>query len=76
MRRKQNVSPVEKSDLDIQIKQLRENESKIKIQLDRELSNLDNCPRSEVASKRAALGKLQKDFERIKVILIIFTYLS
>ena len=67
MRRRQNVSAQEKADLDTQIKGLKEIEQKIKKELDRELNELENLPRSEVASRRAALGKLQKDFERIKV---------
>lgn len=44
-------------------------EQKIKMQLDTEVRQLENLPRNEIASKRASLAKLQKDFDRIKVAL-------
>ena len=35
--------------------------------MDRQLSLLDALPRTEAAAPRAALGKLQKDLERLRV---------
>jgi len=65
--RRRKVGPAEKNDLDIQIKEIRELEGKLKNQLDFQISQLENMPRTEAASKRTTLGKLLKDFERIKV---------
>ena len=42
-------------------------EGKLKNQLDFQMSQLESIPRTEAASKRTTLAKLQKDFERIKV---------
>jgi hypothetical protein len=37
------------------------------LQLDHQISQLDAIPKIDAASKRTALSKLQKDFERIKI---------
>lgn len=42
-------------------------ESKTKNQLDHQMQMLEALPRQEAAPKRTALGKLQKDFDRIKI---------
>lgn len=42
-------------------------EGKLKNQLDFQMSQLDNIPRTEAASKRTTLAKLLKDYDRIKV---------
>jgi hypothetical protein len=70
--------------LDLQIKEIRELEGRLKnkvgsfplfsfpdsffifLQIDFQMKQLDKIPRTEAASKRSTLGKLQKDFERIK----------
>jgi len=65
--RRRKVGPAEKSDLDLQIKEIREMEGKLKNQLDYQMSQLDLIPRTEAAAKRTTLGKLMKDYERIKV---------
>lgn len=65
--RRRKVGPAEKTEIDLQIKTLRENESRLKIQIDSQMKLLDSQPRStEVAQKRIALGKLLKDHEKIK----------
>lgn len=66
MKRRGNVGPTEKNGLDTQIRELREMENKIKSQLDSQIRQLDNLPRNEIASRRAGLAKLQKDFDRVK----------
>ena len=66
MRRRASVTPEEKRHLDKQIRELRDIQSKIKIQMDSELNRLNSVPREQAAAKRATLGKLQKDFERLK----------
>eukprot|EP01038_Epipyxis_sp_PR26KG_P012875 gene12875-17253_t len=65
--RRRKVGPSEKSELDSQIREIRDIESKLKNQLDHQLQQLETLPRTESAAKRAQLGKLQKDFERLKV---------
>jgi t-SNARE complex subunit (syntaxin) len=69
MKRRGSVGLLEKNGLDTQIRELREMETKIKFQLDTEMRLLDNLPRNEIASRRASIAKLQKDFDRIKVAL-------
>eukprot|EP01036_Dinobryon_divergens_P032838 gene32838-42516_t len=65
--KRRKIGPSEKTDLDIQIRELREIESRLKNQMDRQLSLLDALPRTEAAAPRAALGKLQKDLDRLRV---------
>jgi hypothetical protein len=66
--RRRRVLPSEKAELDQLIRELRELESRVKQQLDRHMKQLENLPRTpELAQKRITLGKLTKDFERVKV---------
>lgn len=66
--RRRKVGPSEKNDLDMQIRGLRDLESKLKSQLDSLARQMESSPKSpEIAQKRIALSKLQKDFERVKV---------
>ncbi len=65
--RRRRVGPAEKTELDNQLRDLRELESRLRNQLDFQMKQLDNATRSpELAQKRIALGKLSKDFEKIK----------
>lgn len=65
--RRRKVGPAEKTDLDVRIRSVRETESRLGNQLDGQLRLLEKMPRTEAAPKRTAVGKLQKDFERIKM---------
>lgn len=66
--RRRKVGPAEKAELDNQIRELRETDSRLKNQLDFQMKQLENAPRTpELAQKRIALGKLGKDFDKIKV---------
>jgi len=66
--RRRKVGPSEKNDLDMQIRGLRDLENKLKNQLDNLARQMESAPKSsETVQKRIALGKLQKDFERVKV---------
>jgi len=67
--RRRKVGPSEKNDLDMQIRGLRDLENKLKNQLDNLGRQMESsAPKSsETVQKRIALGKLQKDFERVKV---------
>lgn len=66
--RRRRIGLAEKNELDTNIKDLKDFESRLKTQLDNELKNIESLPRTaETAQKRIALGKLQKDFERVRV---------
>jgi uncharacterized phage infection (PIP) family protein YhgE len=66
--RRRRIGLAEKSELDTNIKELKDFENRLKSQLDNELKNIEALPRTaESAQKRIALGKLQKDFERVRV---------
>lgn len=66
--RRRRIGLAEKNELDTNIKELKDFEGRLKSQLDNELKNIESLPRTaESAQKRIALGKLQKDFERVRV---------
>lgn len=67
--RKREVNLMAKKDLDKQIQEIRQFEGQLKNQLDGEMRQLDQLPRTAVAQKRIALGKLMKDFDRVKLTL-------
>jgi t-SNARE complex subunit (syntaxin) len=67
--RKREVNMTAKKDLDKQIQEIRQFEGQLKNQLDGEMRQLDQLPRTSVAQKRIALGKLMKDFDRVKLTL-------
>ena len=65
--KRRKVASHEKAELDNLVREIREVESRLKNQLDFQNKQLENQPRgSEVAQRRIALGKLAKDFDKIK----------
>eukprot|EP01035_Chromulina_nebulosa_P020588 gene20588-26696_t len=67
--RRRKVGQAEKAELEGKFKDIRELESQIKIKLDSQFKSLEGLPRAEVAQKRLGLGKLQKDYDRLKTLL-------
>ena len=66
--KRRKVAAHEKAELDNLVREIREVESRLKNQLDFQNKQLENQPRgAEVAQRRIALGKLAKDFDKIKV---------
>ena len=61
------ISSVMKASIDEELKRLRMMESRMKNQTDIQQKKLETLPRAEIAQRRVALGKLTKDFERIKL---------
>jgi len=57
---------VDKSLIESKIRDCRDTESNVKVQLNIQMRKLDTQPKSEVAAKRLQVSKLQKDFERVK----------
>ena len=65
--RRRKVGPAEKYELDQQIKEIREFESRLKNQIDFQMKQIESSPRTpESTQKRAGLSKLTKDFDRVK----------
>jgi hypothetical protein len=65
--KRRKVSVAEKSELDKELKEMRESESRLKNQLDYQLKQLEVAQRSnETAQRRVALDKLSKDFQKIR----------
>jgi len=66
--RRRKVGMAEKNELETQIRDIRETESRLKSQLELHSRQLDALQRdATVAQKRIALGKLSKDFDRVKL---------
>ena len=61
------ISTSMKEAIDSEIRRLRAMESKMKNQTDIQQKQLETLPRAEMAQRRVALGKLTKDFERIRL---------
>ena len=55
-----------KVELEKDIKNLKDMETRIKNQLEGQQKQLENMPRSDVAQRRVALAKLTKDFDGIR----------
>lgn len=69
--KRRKISSQEKKELDGQLKDLREQESRLRIALDNQLKQLESATRNaETAQKRIALDKLSKDFQKIKAIVL------
>ena len=64
-----SISTSVKVELDKDIKNLKDMETRIKNQLDGQQKQIENLPRSEIAQRRVALTKLAKDFDRIRGLL-------
>ena len=71
LRRQKAISPIQKQDLDAAIKELQAREIRLKNQLESQMRGLDQLPRTEIAQKRIALGKLSKDFDRVKSVVTL-----
>jgi hypothetical protein len=66
--KRRTISPAEKGMLDMQLREQRDLEQRLRSQLDTQMKLLDSQQRTgEVAQKRLAIVKLQKDFERLKI---------
>jgi hypothetical protein len=63
---KKKISQMKKQDLDKDVRQIRELEIRIKNQLDGHMRELESLPKSGIAQRRIAIGKISKDFERIQ----------
>lgn len=61
------ISSSMKASVDEELRRLRGMETRLKNQTDIQQKQLESLPRAEVAQRRVALGKLTKDFERIKL---------
>mmetsp|Transcript_13618 Transcript_13618/g.22719 ORF Transcript_13618/g.22719 Transcript_13618/m.22719 type:complete len:281 (+) Transcript_13618:59-901(+) len=64
--RRRKIGPSEKNDLDLKIKSLKDGELRLKKDLDAFSQKVESMPRSEAASKRTVMGKMQKDFDKLK----------
>jgi hypothetical protein len=53
--------------LDLKIKGIKDAEVKLKKNIDSYAQKVESLPRAEAASKRTVLGKMQKDYERLRV---------
>jgi len=71
LRRRKGVSPAERKDLDNQIADITSVETRLRNQLEAQTRQLDQLPRAEIAKSRIALGKLSKDFERVKATVVL-----
>ena len=71
LRRRRGVSLAERKDLDDQIADINSVELRLRNQLEAQTRQLDQLPRTEIAKSRIALGKLSKDFERVKATLVL-----
>ena len=71
LRRQRVVNASQKEELDTRIQDMKSMEIRIKNELDSQLKGLDQLPRTEIAQKRIALGKISKDFDRIKQLVVL-----
>ncbi len=70
-RYRSGISPAQKEELDTQIQDIQKMETRLRNQLETQVKGLDQLPRTEIAQKRIALGKLSKDFERVKQLAVV-----
>ena len=71
LRRKGGVNAAQRGEVDAYISDLSSVETRLRNQLESQTKQLDQLPRTEIAQKRIALGKISKDFDRVKASVVL-----